>query len=34
MCGCRRAIYPLEKGWQTELVRFGERRRAYLLYPE
>ena len=24
----------LEKGWQTELVRFHERRRPYLLYPE
>ena len=24
----------LEKGWQTELIRFRERRRPYLLYPE
>jgi uncharacterized protein YbbC (DUF1343 family) len=28
------AWQQIEKGWQTELIRVRERRRAYLLYPE
>lgn len=28
------AWQQLEKGWQTELIRFRERRRAYLLYAK